>query len=177
MNSCLTNEEAQNLALLWAKSEPIVRVSIIANLGNCDQVDDLLQEVAAAAAAQFSVYDHDRPFTAWVLGITRKRIAMFYRTQSRNRHVFSSEAMERVSAVAGGLSRSTYDTQLSALRACIRALVGRGKQIIEMRYERGWRVQKIASELGMSRVAVSGILHRARNGLKRCIEKKLRAEQ
>lgn len=171
----LNTDQARQLATHWAKAEPILRIYIASAIGQHHQIDDIVQEVATIVTEKFDTYDPDQPFTRWALGIARHRVAKSIRTKVRDRHVFSSEMLMELAGVVADL-QPEVDARKAALRDCLVALKGRSRRIIEMRYQWGRQVQKIAEELGMSRVAVSGVLMRARKALAQCIEQKLKQQ-
>lgn len=172
----LNTDQARQLASHWAKAEPIVRIYIASAIGRSHQIDDIVQDVATIATEKFDTYDPDLPFTRWALGIARHRVAKSIRTKVRDRHVFSSEMIAELAGIAAALEPEA-DARKAALRECLGALAGRARRIVEMRYQWGRQVQKIAEDLGMSRVAVSGVLMRARKTLGDCIEKRLKQQE
>ena len=93
----------------------------------------------------------------------------------RDRHVFSSEMISELADVAAEVHPQA-EARKTALKGCLESLKGRTRRIIEMRYQWGQQVQKIADDLGMSRVAVSAVLTRGRKALGDCIEKRLQKE-
>ncbi|MEM1353577.1 MAG: sigma-70 family RNA polymerase sigma factor [Planctomycetota bacterium] len=170
----LNTEQARQLAVYWARAEPIVRIFATSALGNTHLVEDVVQEVASIATEKFETYDPDQgEFSRWALGIARFRIAKNIRSKTRDRHVFSTEMISELASVVADLS-TEVDERKSALKHCVAALKGRSRRILEMRYQWGRQVQQIAEELGMTRVAVSGSLLRTRRALGKCIEKHLK---
>ena len=172
----LSTEQARQLAIHWAKAEPIVRVYIAAAIGQGHPTDDILQEVAAIVTEKFNTYDSGQPFTNWALGIARNRIAKSIRSKVRDRHVFSSELISDLADIVAEI-QPELETRKSALRDCMARLKGRTLRIVEMRYQWGRQVQQIADELGMTRVAVSGVLMRGRRSLAQCIEQRIKQEE
>ena len=173
-NRYLNTEQAKQLAVHWARAEPIVRIFVTSALGNSHLVDDVVQEVATIATEKFEAYDPDQgEFSRWVLGIARFRIAKNIRSKARDRHLFSTEMIGALAGVVADLQPEADDRK-AALKHCIAALKGRSRRILEMRYQWGRQVQQIAEDLGMSRVAVSGSLLRTRKALGECIEKRLK---
>lgn len=172
----LNTEQAKQLAVHWARTEPIVRIYIASAIGQSDKIDDIVQEVATIVTEKFEDYDADQEFSRWALGIARNRIAKSIRTKVRDRHIFSSEMMTELADITEELLPE-IDDRKSALRDCLEGLKGRTRRIIEMRYQCGKQVQAIAEELGMSRVATSGVLLRGRKALGDCIESRLRKEE
>lgn len=171
----LNTEQAKQLAIHWARTEPLIRIVVASAIGHGQAVDDIVQEVATIVTEKFEDYDPDQPFSNWAIGITKNRIAKTIRSKVRDRHVFSGEMIEALADITAELQPEA-DLRKAALAHCLEVLKGRSRSILEMRYQWGRQVQSIAEDLGMTRVAVSGVLLRARKALGQCIEARLRKE-
>ncbi|MBX2850542.1 MAG: sigma-70 family RNA polymerase sigma factor [Phycisphaeraceae bacterium] len=171
----LNTQQAKQLAVHWARTEPIVRIYIASAIGQHHLIDDIVQEVATIVTEKFEDYDPEFEFSRWAIGIARNRIAKSIRSKVRDRHVFSSAMIHDLAGVVSEM-QPEVDARKSALKDCLEGLKGRSRRIIEMRYQWGRQVQKIAEELGMSRVAVSAVLLRSRKALGDCIEARLKKE-
>lgn len=171
----LNTEQARQLAVHWARTEPIVRIYIRSAIGQHNLIDDIVQEVATIVTEKFETYDPEFEFSRWAIGIAKNRIAKSIRSKVRDRHIFSSEMISELADVVSEV-RPEADARKAALKLCLDALKGRSRRIIEMRYQWGRQVQKISEELGMSRIAVSAVLLRSRKALGDCIEARLKKE-
>ena len=171
----LNTDQASQLAIHWAKAEPIVRIYIASAIGQHHLIDDIVQEVATIVTEKFEDYDPEFEFSRWAIGIAKNRIAKSIRTKVRDRHIFSTEMLSDLADVVADLQPEA-DVRKTALKQCLQGLKGRSRRIIEMRYQWGRQVQRIAEELGMSRVAVSAVLLRSRKALGDCIEARLKKE-
>lgn len=169
----LNTDQASQLAVHWARAEPIVRIYIASAIGQSHVIDDIVQEVATIVTEKFEEYDPAFEFSRWAIGIAKHRVAKSIRTKVRDRHLFSSEMINDLADVVADLQPEA-DARKAALKQCLAELKGRSRQIIDMRYQWGRQVQKIAEELGMSRVAVSAVLLRSRKALALCIETRLK---
>jgi RNA polymerase sigma-70 factor (ECF subfamily) len=169
--------ERQLLATLWEQARPAVFAYLTASVYDFHRAEDLLQEVAVAIAGRFQAYDAKRPFLAWSLGVARNCVLSYYREQARDRRHFSEatlhllgEAAERHSPDAGSLKRD-------ALRHCLGKIAGRRRQVLEMRYNGGLSIADIAAQIGGTSNAVKVLLHRVRNTLEECIQRRLAQER
>lgn len=171
----LNTDQARQLAIHWARTEPIVRIYIASAIGQHHLIDDIVQDVATIVTEKFDTFDPEQEFSRWAIGIAKNRIYKSIRTKVRDRHVFSSEMIDDLAEIVSELQPEA-DARKSALKLCLEGLKGRSRRIIEMRYQWGREVQKIAEELGMSRVAVSAVLLRSRKALGDCIEARLKKE-
>lgn len=171
----LNAEQARQLAMHWARTEPIVRIVIASAIGRSDLIDDIVQDVASIVTEKYHTYDPHQPFTNWAIGIAKNRVAKSIRSRVRDRHVFSSEMISELADLVAQ-AQPQAQARKSALRQCLQTLQGRTLRIIEMRYQWGRQVTQIAEELGMSRVAVSAVLMRGRKSLGDCIESRLQQQ-
>lgn len=169
----LNTDQARQLAIHWVKAEPIVRIYIASAIGQHHLIDDIVQDVATIVTEKFETYDAKHEFSRWAIGIAKNRIAKTIRTKVRDRHIFSTEMLSDLADVVSDLQPEA-EARKSALKQCLEGLKGRSRRIIEMRYQWGRQVQRIAEELGMSRVAVSAVLLRSRKALGDCIEARIK---
>ena len=66
------------------------------------------------------------------------------------------------------------DSYVGALRTCLDRLRGRGRAALELVYGDGRSHRAAAAALAMSRVGVTNLLRRVRDGLRRCVEREMR---
>jgi RNA polymerase sigma-70 factor (ECF subfamily) len=60
---------------------PKVRAFLAARCGNAGEADDLAQEVFIAVCRQIATYRAEVPFSGWLYGIARNKVADFWRRQ------------------------------------------------------------------------------------------------
>lgn len=168
-------EQMRELAGLWVKSQSVVSAYISANVTDSHHVEDIIQEVAQVCAEKFSEFDRERSFVSWAMGIARNRILKYYRTCSRDRLVLSEAALLRLEAALEELEPEAEDRR-EALRWCLKKIVGRRSEVLQLRYREDERVTDIAERFQMSASAVSVMLHRIRNDLMECIRRRRHAE-
>jgi RNA polymerase sigma-70 factor (ECF subfamily) len=60
-----------------------LRAFLTARCGNAAEADDLAQDVFLAVCRGIQAYDEERPFTGWLYGIARKKLADFWRRNHR----------------------------------------------------------------------------------------------
>ncbi|TWT92854.1 RNA polymerase sigma factor [Botrimarina colliarenosi] len=162
----------RELARLWVRSYPAISAFITANVADAHHAEDLVQEVAQVVAEKFSEFDQQRSFVSWSLGIARLRILKYYRTQSRDRLVLSEEALVRIADALEHVDVHA-EQRRDALRHCLGKLSGRRLTAIEMRYRDGLKVSDVAERLKTSSSAISVMLHRVRQSLMECVQKRL----
>lgn len=140
------------------------------------QAEDIIQEVAFNATANFDKYDPTRPFGAWVLGIARQRIAEYYRKHNRKHVMFSSEVLDLL-VQAHCRAQSSVDEQIAALQECKAELTDRHQRLLQLRYGKLHAPEEIAAIVGSSRNSVNVMLHRIRMTLAECIRRRMGANR
>lgn len=165
-------EADEGLAALWEKSRNAVFAQLLAGTGSIHDAEDLLQEVAVSLAKDFEKYDSERPFVAWVLGIARNQLLMYYRRQRRDRLVFNEEVMELVQSNLVRAAEAAEDSRREALLECVKSLPDQRRDLLRMRYGREMGIAEIANELSKSATAIRGQLYRIRQLLADCVDRK-----
>ena len=169
--------ERQLLATLWENARPAVFAYLTASVYDFHRAEDLLQEVAVAIAGQFQAYDAKRSFLAWSLGIARNCVLSYYREQARDRRHFSEATLQLLGEAAERHSPDGGSSKRDALRFCLDKIVGRRRRVLELRYNAGLSIADIATQIGVTGNAVKILLHRVRNSLEVCIQRRLTQER
>jgi RNA polymerase sigma-70 factor (ECF subfamily) len=165
---------AEAFAALWAGCFPRVRAYAFLYVAPISDAEDVVQEIALAAARDFGSYDPDLPFMNWVIGIARNRIREHYRRRGRQRHeVFDEAALGKIdSAFLAEVDR--MDPRRDALEHCLGKLPRKARQLIEFRYLHSLAPADIAPRLGLSLQSVYARLSQIRSALRECAERHLR---
>ena len=160
----------EELAVKWTRAQPVVASFIGAVIRDYNDAEDVLQEVAVAAARNYAKSDRDRPFLGWAMGIARHKIADYQRRYYREKLVFNSEVLERVSDACESIADERSERK-RALDVCVEKLQPRGKQMLELRYTHGLTPMEIGERVGMSANAVAVSMHRVRVALAACVKR------
>lgn len=159
---------------LWLAAQRVLGGYVYLHLGDHFQTEDIIQEVARQATENFDQYDPSRPFTAWLIGIARQRIAEMHRKNNRKPIVFSSDLVDSISEAFVEM-QPEIDHRIQALRECQGRLSERHLRVLELRYARQLSVEEIAEQVGGSTRSIVAMLHRIRVALRRCITRNLEA--
>lgn len=160
----------RGFAELWLDAQHALGGFVCVHTLDQAMADDIVQEVARQATANFDQYDQSRPFIAWLIGIARQRIAEAYRNQGRRPVIFSSDILDSISEAYVDL-QPEVDDRLDALRACMERLSDRHRRVIELRYARQLSQDDIAAQVGSNGRAVNAMLFRIRTALRDCVNK------
>ncbi|QDU56223.1 sigma-70 family RNA polymerase sigma factor [Aeoliella mucimassa] len=163
---------AEELAQMWTAALPAVVAFVRAEIRNRHDVEDVVQEIGHAVVKSADRYDAERPFLSWVFGVTRRQLLRYYRKQSSDRGVFSSELVEGL-ATAYEQLLPQIPARREALDQCVEHLKSNQKVAIQLFYHDELSQAEIAEEIGITKSSVGVLLHRARENLKECIRRRL----
>lgn len=163
--------KSEQFTTLWTAAQPTITAYIRTLVPDFQQAEEVLQRVAIALLRKFDLYDAQRSFGAWAVGVAKYEVLYYRRQHATDRHVFNEELVEQIS-----LSYEQFlveaDPFREALEGCLDELQGRPKEAVTLKYEQGLGSAAIANSLRISTGAVRIMLWRARATLKDCIERK-----
>ena len=165
------DDAARQATRLWTLAQPTVSAFLGSMVRNFRDRDDLLQETAVAVIESFARYDAAQSFVGWALGIARNQVGLYLRKRGRDPIIFDTEATERLAAAFETVT-SDETRPLDFLSDCLQGLETRSRQICDLRYRDDLKPAAIATAVGMSANAVAQALHRIREQLRHCIERK-----
>ena len=151
---------------------------------------DLVQEtfLAGVKSKGFAGRSSER---SWLFGILRNKLADYYRLQNREEAITDTEPPlpeERGAFATGGFGKDGWVMRLApktwetpdgiliskefqdVLRSCLSRLPEKVAQVFRLREIDGVSSEEICKDLGVSANNLWVMLHRARMGLRRCLE-------
>lgn len=158
----------RSFAELWLKSQNTLGGYVCAHVPDHSLTEDIMQEVARQATANFDQYDHAKPFLGWLIGIARQRIADAYRAKNRRPIVFSSDIVDSFANVYQQLEPEEND-RAEGLRVCMEKLSERHRRVLELKYARRLSTKTIADQVGSSPGSIDTMIYRIREALRQCI--------
>lgn len=164
-------EAAEQLAMHWTKAQPFVAAYITSLLGDFHRAEDVLQQVAVTLVRKYGEYDAERPFLSWALGIARLEALKEQRRRARDRHVFSDDLAERLSAAYEKIG-DRYDSHLAMLEDCLKEVDFRSRKVFDLRYVEDLKPADMAERMEMTPGAVRVLLHRARTIVRECMDRR-----
>lgn len=160
---------------LWVGAQPVVAAYIFAAVRSRSDAEDVLQDVAATAFERFDRYDPAGSFTGWTLGIARHAVLNHHRSARRGRHLFGEKALQ-VIAEAHQRAESDFGPRGEALAHCIDRLPQRHQRALMLRYRDDLQIAEVASRMDLSANAAAILLHRVRQALADCINRRTGSE-
>ncbi|XAL99744.1 sigma-70 family RNA polymerase sigma factor [Phycisphaeraceae bacterium D3-23] len=168
------DKRIEQISRMWTRSQPAVAAYLASLVYDHHDAEDLLQRTAVAAVRKFEDFDEARSFTTWVVGIAHIEVMRYRREKSRDtRLIFSESAVEALAEVHKQLGDDTGSEMRAALAQCMGRLRGRSKQVVELFYRDGKKLDTVAAQLSIARGTVGSILHRTRKLLRECVDYEL----
>ncbi len=156
----------------WMKAQNTVFAFVHAQIHHYHDAEDVFQSVGQAAAERFDDFDTSRSFTAWVMGIARNHVLRYYHDRHRDRHVFSEQVMDAIAEAHSEIAPDT-DVRFEALQQCMGHIGTKASALVDMRYRRSMSPAQISETLGLTAVNVRVLLHRIRQQLAECVERRV----
>ncbi|MCU0983125.1 MAG: sigma-70 family RNA polymerase sigma factor [Pirellulaceae bacterium] len=160
---------------LFLGQEQSLRVFLRSLLFSNEEVRDVMQDVAAVLWRKFDPGLDDAAFCRWAFGVARLEALAFRRDRARDRHVFGEEVYA-VLAQTIEEKGETLEAERRALDHCLQKLPEGQRQLVQAAYAPGARIDRLASELGRTAMALYKTLHRIRLALLDCTRRVLAAE-
>ena len=146
---------------------PVVYGFLHARVGGDAAAEDLLQETLLEAVRSAAGYRGDAALSTWMCAIARRRLARHYERERRDE--VARSGLRLVADVEAAVSDDELETRDEVVRALGR-LSPLHRQVLVLKYLDGQPVERIAEELGRTRVQVQSLLQRARDNLRRELE-------
>ncbi len=131
--------------------------------------DDLFQETWLAALDAIEQYDPNRgDLRAWLFGIARRRVALYWRRRLAKQSVVESADLTEA-ASSGAILPDEAIVQIeeaAAVQAALLVLPEDRRRVLTEKYVEGLSVERIATRTGKSPKAVESLLSRARDELR-----------
>jgi RNA polymerase sigma-70 factor (ECF subfamily) len=166
--------DREAFAELLAEHQRPIYGYLLARLAAPTDAEDLCQEVFLRCFQGRDKLQQSESLRAWLLGIARNVLREHIRTVQRRREVAWTELCLELDALVQHDS-PTGDEALDHLPVCLESLGGSAREALEMRYRSRLRLGEIGTLLKRSEGAVKLLMYRARQALKNCLDRKLRA--
>jgi len=139
-----------------------------------DAAEDLFQDTVVEILGSADRFDPSREFLPWANGIARNVVRRHYKRLSRRRvspvEVDNLEYLGNLMAEDRGAD--AWEEERRALRYCLERVDSRNRRLLALRYQENLKGGKLAESVNLSEKSVRTILHRVRNALRRCIERR-----
>ncbi|MBI1368638.1 MAG: sigma-70 family RNA polymerase sigma factor [Planctomycetes bacterium] len=137
--------------------------------------EDVIQETSIKLWSQFDKFDPNTNFAAWAFRIAYYEVLTHRTKHRRDRHLFSSELVEKLAERRAAMSESLIDRR-RLLEACLEELSEPHRQLLRDRYAGTETMQALAQRTGRPINTIYKTLDRIRRALGACVDRKA-AEQ
>ena len=160
---------------LFLEHEEALRGFVRALVHGREDAREVMQEVAAVLWRKFDELEMAEDFRRWAFGIARFEALAAARDRARDRHPFSDELMAQLAQEAME-SAGELDAEREALERCLQKLPEAQRALVAAAYERGARIDQLATRMGRTAMALYKTLHRIRLTLIDCTRRELARE-
>ncbi len=149
-----------------------LRTTLLARLGNRDEVEEVMQEVAVAAANQSAKAEPVERVGPWLYRVAMRQMMLFRRKAGRRKKLLNNVAQARQPTEVDRHSRSPVDFLVSQerqqeVRQALHKMSERDRQLLLLKYVEGMSYGQIAAQVGVTASSVQSRLHRARGLLRK----------
>ena len=169
------SDSVKRMTIEWTRAQPSVGRFVGSFLRDRAEAADVLQEIALVIVEKFEQWDPEQPFVGWALGIARRVVLAHLREKYRDRRVEFSDAIDKV-ALSFEKLEPQAELMKDSLADCLGQVRGQSRQVLSLRYTEGLELKQIGDQLGMTASNVGVMLHRVRAALRKCVDRKLKAE-
>src|SRR5580700_9624568 len=99
-----------------------LRSYLASQIHHLDDVDDLAQEVFLAALGSMSTFHRGDDFGAWLRGIARNKLLVYFRTESRRNRALQRFREEVTARIEGELDRAAASDQTETMEQLLRCI-------------------------------------------------------
>lgn len=151
--------------------EPWLRTTLLARLGNRDEVEEVMQEVAVAAANQSAKAEPVERVGPWLYRVALRQTMLFRRKAGRRRKLVqgvlqAKQPTEQDERTASPLDYLMAEERREQVRQAMVHMSERDRQLLMLKYVDGLSYGDIAKRMGVTASAVQSRLHRARGLLR-----------
>jgi RNA polymerase sigma-70 factor (ECF subfamily) len=150
-----------------------LRSYLASQVHHLDDVDDLAQEVFLAALGSLATFRRGDDFGAWLRGIARNKLLVYFRTQSRRSQALRRFRDEVAALVEDDLERAAASDRaetIERLLRCIAELPERLRRVVRGGLD-GERPAELAKALSTTVGVIYNLHYRANLLLRACLQK------
>ena len=149
-----------------------LRTVIMTRSGEAQAVEEIYQEVAAAACAQKAPIRDTDKVAPWLYQLAVRQSLMYRRKMGRRKKLEQNYAERNLPDIAERQPIDPLGWLLAAerrtlIRKAMQQLNPRDAEMLMLKYTENWSYSQIAEHLGITHAAVESRLHRARQRLRR----------
>jgi RNA polymerase sigma-70 factor, ECF subfamily len=167
-------DHGEELTRLLAQHRHILQAYLTVAVGDNQDAEDLYQEAVMAIWEHRAEFRLGTDFRAWALTIARNRTLAFHKNKKSRASPIDPRSLDALAAAAEQVfDHSDIPGRKRALHECLDRLQPAAREALELRYAKQEPMEDSARRAGRSIQGFYGILKRARQALRACVERKL----
>lgn len=170
-SAAVGSADRSGFATFFAEHHGAVFGFMRARLLDANDAEDLAQEVFVRAYEARERYDRTAAIRPWLMGIGRNVLREHLRRVRRRKETGWTELVLELEEMFGPTA-SPYEDALALLPACLGQLHESAGQALRWHYLSGEKLDLIAQRMKRTVGAVKVLMVRARQALRRCMEKR-----
>ncbi len=163
----------EEFVLMLTKAQQRLYGFILKRLVDHHQSNEVLQLTNIVLCRKANDFEKGTNFMAWALTVANFQILSFRKKKSRDRLIFSNETFDQIVEEDGKRSDDT-SSRLFHLKECLKKIDKENIKLLKMKYEHRLPFKEIASASNKTSNAIRIQVHRIRNQLMNCVEKRMR---
>jgi RNA polymerase sigma-70 factor (ECF subfamily) len=141
-------------------------------LFEASDAEDLCQEVFLRCYIGKAKFDESALVRPWLIGVARNVLREHIRKVTRRQEVIWTELCLELEAMVE-TDHSVYEDALGHLPDCLESLGPSARQALDLHYGSRFKLTEISERLHRSVGAVKLLMHRSRQALRHCLNRKL----
>lgn len=155
---------------LFVQHQQAVMAFVLSLEPGLHEAEEIVQETFVTASRKASTWTAGTNFFAWACAIAHFSTLSFQRDRGRSRRRLAEDVVELLAEHADD-DFSVFQGRVTALRGCLKGLAPKAHQLINLRYHAGQMPEQIAGEIDWTANAVRVALTRARDALRKCLDR------
>ncbi|MCC6507599.1 MAG: RNA polymerase sigma factor [Pirellulaceae bacterium] len=155
----------------FASHQGWLRTVLLSRLGNREEADEVLQEIALAAANQSAKRQPVDRVGPWLYRVALRQVLLLKRKQGRRRRLLAgvvakTEVTDQCQKTSSPLDWMLSEERGQRVREALLRMDERDRQLLLLKYVEGFSYEEISLVLGVTVSSVQSRLHRARKILR-----------
>lgn len=163
---------------LLVSHQPLIRAFVISLLPGLPEAEDVIQNTNQVLWTKRDSFTLGTNFKAWALTTARfQAMAIQQKLHYERRQPLDDDVLDLLAERSMQMEADDFNQQLGDLNDCISQLQIRDQELILNRYWKKTALNEYARETGRSIGALKTGLHRIRESLRLCLERKQRMRE
>ncbi len=174
----MADQDEQEFVKLLVSHQSLIRAYVISLLPGLPEAEDVIQNTNQVLWTKRDQFTLGTNFKAWALTTARfQAMALQQKLRNDRRQPLDEDVMELVAEKAAEMDVAELNRRLNDLNDCIGQLQVRDQELVLHRYWKQSGLAEYAHQTGRSVGALKVALHRIRQSLRLCLERKLQLRE